>query len=99
MGPGSAGLLLVLHEIFQLRDGTFVGFLHQQTLGGHADPTVRMFERFDLIGGAGEGSLRKLLSLLVLNAPDAAEVMIAIGADGGVPGAVLRPAGVIVDRG
>ena len=35
----------------------------------------------------------------VLDAPDAAEVVVAVGADGGVGGAVVGAAGVVVDDG
>ena len=45
---------------------------------------------------AGSVELRRLL---VLHAPDAAEVVVAIGPHRGVGGAVLRPARVVVDDG
>ena len=49
--------------------------------------------------GPVEGRHVELRRLLVLHAPDAAEVVVAVGADGGVDRVVLRPARVVVDHG
>ena len=58
----------------------------------HGPNQLRQVLRFS----TGTVELRRLL---VLHAPDAAEVMIAIGADGGVRRTVQRPARVVVDDG
>src|SRR5687768_18587396 len=68
-------------------------------MSGHASPAVRMLQSLYLVIDAREGSFRQLLRLLVLNAPDAAEMMIAIGTNRGVARAMFRSASVIVNGG
>ncbi len=60
-----------------------------------------MIERFDQLAGGSLGEIGdgKLFGIAMVDAPDAAEVVVAIGTHGGVDLVVVGAAGVVVDDG
>ena len=75
------------------------GLLNQEAIGRRANPTIRMVEGGDqrLHVVAVELCGRQRLGILVLDAPNAGEVVIPIRAGSRIAGAVTRTPGVIVD--
>ena len=76
-------------------------FLHQQSVRGHPHMRVRMLQRLRQLGGTRFRQIRHrdLLRVLVVDAPDAAKVVVAVGTYGGVDFVVVGAACVVVDDG
>ena len=75
------------------------GLLNQEAIGRRTNPTIRMIQGSDQGLHVVAVKLRswQRLGILVLDAPNAGEVVIPIRARGRIAGAVTRTPGVIVD--
>ena len=96
-GDEPAGVLADLQRAPQGPHPRVGGALEQLGAGGHALRLDR-----PPFGGHGPGEVRGQLDghrVLVLHAPDAPVVAVPVGAQRRVRRSVLRPAGVVVDRG
>src|SRR5207249_7585266 len=90
--PASGGLRIQFRS-----NGTARAFT-EQAVGCRAHPAVWMFQHFDKFRRVARIELkrRKRLRLLVLNAVEPGEMMIAVGPGGGIVRAMCRAARVVV---
>src|SRR6185369_934749 len=85
-------------HVSQSDDGFVIAALGQETLSGHSDPTVRALEIAEKLG-IREGRFRQWFGLFVLDTPDSGEMVVAVGAHGGVIRAVFWSTSIVMDRG
>ena len=101
-GPEGGDFCVGVALLQQVGDrGRRGSLFNQEPAGRQADGPVGMSEGRSELGGIGFGEVGdfQLLRLFVLDAPDTAEIVVAVGADRGVDFVMVGAAGVVVDDG